>query len=179
VNCAAGRAPLVLFVTAALAYAADRVSKLWAVRALLGHPIDLIPGAVTLRYVTNSGGAFSLGQGAPWLFAGVTVVVAGLIVAVSFRPRGTLNAVALGLVLGGALGNLTDRILHGPGVTGRVVDFLDFHVWPIFNLADASIVIGALLLAWTALRAESSDRRSEPGDASSSGSRATDSSDDG
>jgi len=150
----ASRAPVVLFGTAALVYAADRLTKLWAVRALSDHPIEVIRGVFTLRYVTNSGGAFSLGQGAPWLFAAVTVVVAGLIVAVAFRSRSTLAAVALGLILGGALGNLTDRIVRGSGLRGRVVDFVDFHVWPVFNLADASIVIGALLLAFAALRAE-------------------------
>lgn len=149
---AARRAPVILFATAAAVYAADRLTKLWASRTLPGHPIDLIPGALTLRYVTNSGGAFSLGQNAPWLFATVSVVVVVLIVAVSFRRRSALTAVALGLVLGGALGNLTDRIVRGSGLRGRVVDFIDVHVWPIFNLADASIVIGALILALAAFR---------------------------
>jgi signal peptidase II len=159
----ADRAPVALFVTAALVYGADRLTKLWAVRALSDRPIDVIQGVLTLRYVSNSGGAFSLGQGAPWLFAAVTVVVAGLIVAVAFRSRSLLSAVALGLVLGGALGNLTDRIVRGSGLRGRVVDFIDFHVWPIFNLADASIVIGALLLAFTALRAERSTSAADDG----------------
>jgi signal peptidase II len=62
--------------------------------------------------------------------------------------------VALGLVLGGALGNLTDRIVRGPGVSGRVVDFIDFHVWPVFNVADSAIVIGAVLLAMGGIRRE-------------------------
>jgi signal peptidase II len=55
--------------------------------------------------------------------------------------------VAVGLILGGALGNLTDRATRGPGFGGRVVDFIDVHVWPIFNVADTAIVVGALLLA--------------------------------
>jgi signal peptidase II len=156
----AGRAPVLLLATASLVYLADRLTKLWAVRVLSRHPIDIIRGAITLRFVTNSGGAFSLGQGAPWLFAAVTVVVAGLIIAVAFRARSTLSAVALGLVLGGALGNLTDRIVRGPSLRGRVVDFVDLHVWPIFNLADASIVIGALLLAFAALRSDRAAGRS-------------------
>ena len=56
------------------------------------------------------------------------------------------------MILGGALGNLTDRILHGPGVSGRVVDFIDFRVWPVFNLADASIVVGAALVVLAGMR---------------------------
>jgi signal peptidase II len=158
------RAPIILFLTAGCVYVADRLTKLWATHTLRERPIDLIRGVLTLQYTTNSGGAFSLGQGAPWLFAGVTIVVACLIVAVAFRPRSTLSAVALGLVLGGALGNLTDRIVRGPGLTGRVVDFVDLHVWPVFNVADASIVVGALLLAWAALRADRAERIQGPAD---------------
>ncbi len=56
---------------------------------------------------------------------------------------------ALGLILGGALGNLTDRIVRGPGFSGRVVDFVDFQVWPIFNVADTAIVVGAIVLAFS------------------------------
>jgi signal peptidase II len=160
------RAPTILFVTAGVVYLADRLSKLWAAHALQGHPIDVIRGVLTLQYTTNSGGAFSLGQGAPWLFAGVTIVVVCLIVGVAFRRRTAWSAVALGLVLGGALGNLTDRIVRGPGLTGRVVDFVDLHVWPVFNVADASIVVGAFLLAWAALRADRAARNERPADGS-------------
>lgn len=159
---AARRAPAILFLTAAGVYAADRLTKLWAAHALRDHPIEVIRGVLTLQYTTNSGGAFSLGQGAPWLFAGVTIVVACLIVGVSFRRRSALSAVALGLVLGGALGNLTDRVVRGPGLSGRVIDFVDLHVWPVFNVADASIVAGALLLAWAAVRADRAERRVSP-----------------
>jgi signal peptidase II len=66
---------------------------------------------------------------------------------------------ALGLVLGGALGNLTDRAIRGSGFGGRVVDFIDLHVWPVFNLADSAIVVGAIVLAWMGLR----ERREDEG----------------
>ncbi|MBI2238155.1 MAG: signal peptidase II, partial [Actinobacteria bacterium] len=89
---------------------------------------------------------FGLGGSAPWLFAGATILVSAVIVLASARLSRPLVAVALGLVLGGALGNLTDRISRGPGLSGRVVDFIDLHVWPVFNLADSAIVVGALLL---------------------------------
>ena len=82
-------------------------------------------------------------------------------VAVSFRPHSTLMAVGLGMVLGGALGNLTDRVVRGPGLSGKVIDFVDFHIWPIFNAADSAIVIGAGLILLASAR--SGDR--EPAEA--------------
>ena len=145
-----------LYAAAALAYAADRVTKVLAESALAGRPpVTIIPGVLDLRYTTNSGGAFGLGQSAPWLFAGATIAVAIAIVVASFRLTRTSIAVSLGLILGGALGNLTDRLANGSGfLSGRVVDFVDVHVWPVFNLADSSIVVGALLLALVGLRRE-------------------------
>jgi len=146
------RAATLLFGTASMAYLLDRVSKLWAEHTLPGHPIDVIPGVLTLRYTSNSGGAFSVGEGTPWLFVGATVAVVAAILVTAFRHRGRLHAIALGLVLGGALANLTDRVIRGPGLRGRVVDFIDLHVWPVFNAADSAIVVGALLIAVATLR---------------------------
>jgi len=146
------RAAGTLFVTAVLAYGADRITKIWAEATLPAGPIDLVPGVLTLRFTTNSGGAFSIGQRAPWFFVGVTAIVVAIILATSFRHTSRVVGASLGLVLGGALGNLTDRISRGSGMRGRVVDFIDFHVWPVFNLADSAIVIGAVLLAWAGLR---------------------------
>jgi signal peptidase II len=143
------RGALLLFAAAGAAYLLDRLTKVWAEHTLPGAPIDVIPGVLTLRFTTNSGGAFSLGRSAPWLFAGATIIVSGAIIATAFRHRNLLAAFALGLILGGALGNLTDRIVRGPGLTGRVVDFVDLHVWPIFNVADSAIVVGAILLAFS------------------------------
>ncbi len=143
-----------LFTAAGVAYVLDRCSKVWAERTLPDAPIDVIPGVLTLRFTTNSGGAFSIGGSAPWIFATATIVVSIIIVVTAFRHRSTLTAVALGLILGGALGNLTDRIVRGPGFSGRVVDFVDLHVWPIFNVADSAIVVGAVLLAVASVRAD-------------------------
>lgn len=136
-----------LYATAAVAYAADRLTKVWAEHVLAGHrPIEVIPGVLRLAYTTNSGGAFGIGGRAPLLFATASILVSVVIVAYSFRMQHALAAVSLGLVLGGALGNLTDRLLRGSGFDGRVVDFIDFRIWPVFNLADGAIVIGAALL---------------------------------
>lgn len=146
---------LALYATAAVAYALDRVTKLWVEAALAGRaPIEIVPGVLSFNYTTNSGGAFGLGRSTPWLFAGATVLVSVVIVFVSFRLDRRPLALALGLILGGALGNLTDRIVNGPGLAGYVIDFIDLQVWPVFNLADASIVVGAILLALSSARRE-------------------------
>jgi signal peptidase II len=141
------RAAQTLFVAAFVAYGADRITKIWAEATLPGNPIEVIPGVLTFRFTENSGGAFSIGRSAPWFFVAVTAVVVIAILATSFRHTNRFVAASLGLVLGGALGNLTDRAFRGPGFRGRVVDFIDLHVWPVFNLADTAIVVGAILLA--------------------------------
>jgi len=153
---------LALYATAAVAYVLDRVTKLWVEAALAGRaPIEIVPGVLSFNYTTNSGGAFGLGRSAPWVFAGATVLVSVVIVFVSFRLDRRPLALALGLILGGALGNLTDRILNGPGLSGSVVDFIDLQVWPVFNLADASIVVGAILLAMSTARREGPEGMAE------------------
>ena len=156
------RAALTLFVTALLSYGADRITKVWAAAPLPGSPIDVVPGVLTFRFTTNSGGAFSIGQRAPWFFVGVTAVVVVIILATSFRHTSRIAGASLGLVLGGALGNLTDRAFRDQGMRGRVVDFIDFHVWPVFNLADCAIVIGAILLAWVGLRERPGEQKEQP-----------------
>ena len=138
---------MILFGTAAGVFLADRLTKVWAEQSLAQHAVDVIGGVLTLRFTTNSGGAFSLGQSAPWFFAAATLVVSALIVLTAFRLRSVLASVALGLILGGALGNLADRAFRGPSLRGHVVDFIDLHWWPVFNLADSAVVIGAILMA--------------------------------
>jgi signal peptidase II len=146
---------LVLYASAAAVYAIDRVTKVWAEAALAGQPpIDVIPGVLSFTYTTNSGGAFGLGRSAPWLFATATITVSIVTVVVSFRMSRASIAVALGLILGGALGNLTDRAVNGSGLSGHVTDFIDLQVWPVFNLADSAIVVGAIMLAISTGRRE-------------------------
>jgi signal peptidase II len=135
------------------AYAIDRITKALAVRSLAGHdPIVLIPHVLDLRYTENSGGAFSILGGHAWLFFLATIAICMVIVAAAFRLTSRLTALGLGLILGGALGNLTDRITRGSGISGRVVDFIHLHNWPVFNLADSSIVVGAILVVLVGMR---------------------------
>lgn len=154
----AARLAVLLYGVAAVAYALDRVTKAWVETSLAGRPpIDVIPRVLRFTYTTNSGGAFGLGRSAPWLFATATILVVGVIVVVSLRLTRPSVAVALGLVLGGALGNLTDRAIGGAALSGRVIDFIDFRVWPVFNVADMAIVAGAVLLAITSLRSQGAE----------------------
>jgi signal peptidase II len=146
------RGGLLILGTAGIVVLLDRLTKVWAERSFAAHPRDVIEGVLTFRFTTNSGGAFSFGDSAPLVFAVAAIVVCAAIALTAFRGRPTLHAVALGLILGGALGNLLDRILRGPGLSGRVVDFIDPHVWPVFNLADAAVVSGAVLLALQSFR---------------------------
>ncbi len=159
------RAAVLLFSVAGAVWLLDRLSKAWAVSRLQGRPMEIIGGVLTLRYTTNTGGAFSLGTRAPALFAVATIAVALAIVATSLRHTSLLTAAALGLILGGGLGNLTDRLVRGPGLSGTVVDFVDLHVWPVFNAADSAIVVGAVLLAVTAWRRDRGAHGKEPADA--------------
>jgi signal peptidase II len=147
------RGAALLFGVAALTYVADRLTKVWAESTLVDAPIDVIHGVLTLRFTTNSGGAFSIGGSSPWIFVTASVVVIGIIIVTAFRHNHAPAAVAVGLILGGALGNLTDRAIRGADFHGRVVDFIDLHVWPVFNLADTAIVVGALILAFGSFRA--------------------------
>jgi signal peptidase II len=142
-----GRLAAILYGAAVGVYLLDRLTKYLAEHHLAGRPpVEVIPHVVRLRYTTNSGGAFGLFGSQPWIFFGATLVVCGAIVLASARLTSRTTSVGLGLILGGAVGNLTDRIIRGPGVSGRVVDFIDFRIWPVFNAADSAIVIGALVI---------------------------------
>jgi signal peptidase II len=155
-----GRRRLALFATvAALALSADVVSKVLVVATISpSAPKRLLGGAVYLVLTRNGGAAFSVGPSATILFTAVAVVVIAILVRIAGRLRSVGWAVALGLVLGGAMGNLIDRLTRSPGIgRGHVVDWIsllcdDGHIWPIFNLADTAIVCGAILAAVLAVR---------------------------
>jgi signal peptidase II len=153
------RPAVLLFATALLVFLLDRSSKWFAVHSLADRaPVRLIPGVLQLTYTTNTGGAFGIFDHAPWLFAVATIVISILIVRASAGVSRPIVAIALGLVLGGALGNLADRISGGVSLSGHVVDFIDFRIWPVFNLADSAIVIGALLLVVATISGSSRSR---------------------
>ena len=150
------RRALALYGTAAAVLALDQLTKHLVVSNLAGRPpVDLVGDIVQLRYTTNSGGAFSLLTGAPLFFGIMALVIIGGIVYASRRAQPLSMLVILGLILGGALGNLTDRLLRGDALLrGEVVDFIKFGILPVFNLADSCVVVGGILLAIFLGRAE-------------------------
>jgi signal peptidase II len=136
------RARLALIgAVAAVVAVADQLTKAWALDRLAAGDVHVV-GPVWLRLTYNTGGAFSLGRGNPWFFAVAALVLAVVLILFGRHLRSPLVAVALGLVVGGAAGNLADRLLRDTG--GAVVDFVDVGFWPVFNLADAAVTMGAI-----------------------------------
>jgi signal peptidase II len=144
----------VLFSVAAFAYALDLVSKLIVVAKLEHHaPVRLIGDWLQLEAIRNAGAAFSFGEAYTVIF---TVIAAAVIVVIARLARKLYSlpwAIALGLLLGGALGNLTDRVFRAPGVfKGAVVDFISPKHFAVFNLADSAIVCGGILIVLLSFR---------------------------
>jgi signal peptidase II len=129
---------------AAVVVAVDQATKSWAVHRLAHGDIHVV-WKLDLVLTYNSGASFSLAQGWAPVIAAVAVVAVVLLLAVARRVRSDSVAVALGLVVGGALGNLIDRVVRGHH--GAVVDFIALHFWPTFNVADSCIVVGAIASA--------------------------------
>ena len=144
-----------LLVSAAIV-AADLATKAWIARAFLPGEVHTVTPFFNLVLVYNTGAAFSFLAGAGgwqrWFFMGVSIAVSIVIVAMLRRnaPQQKLLSSALALVLGGAVGNLYDRL-----TLGHVVDFVQLHAagyyWPAFNVADSAISVGVALLVWDSL----------------------------
>lgn len=145
---------ILLLLVALLTIALDVATKLLVVADLEGKtPIRILGGAVTLAVSRNSGAAFSFAQGATVIFTLVAVAVAVTIVRTLPKLRSAGWAVTLGLLLGGAVGNLLDRLLRAPGVgRGAVVDFISVPHFATFNVADSAITVGAALAVLLSLR---------------------------
>lgn len=132
----------------------DQLTKVWAVAALsTGRVVDVIPGVFDLVLTRNPGAAFSLGTGLTAALSALAIVVVIVVIRAASRLRDTGWAIGLGCLLGGALGNLTDRILREPSfMRGHVIDFLHIHHWPVFNLADCAITVAAVIIIWRTWR---------------------------
>lgn len=141
--------------------ALDQTTKALAVAHLTeGQPRDLVGSALRLHLTRNAGAAFSTATGMTWVFTLVALAVVVVVIRVASRLGSRIWALALGLLLGGALGNLSDRLFRAPGVArGHVVDFLEFPHWPIWNLADASIVSAGVLVVLLTLKGVGLDGR--------------------
>jgi signal peptidase II len=159
----------ILAAAAAAVLLVDALTKQWALSGLTDRqPLRLLGGAVYLDVIRNSGAAFSLGTGYTFVFPVITVLVIGWIGWTARRLRSVPWALALGLVLGGALGNLADRVFRAPGpMVGHVVDFISLfgpegRYFAVFNAADSALCIGvalAVLLELTGRRVDGTRTR--------------------
>jgi signal peptidase II len=148
--------PLILhsgiyFLFAAAMVAADQFLKYLAVSHLaLNTPVPLIPGVCSLTLVQNRGAAFGMLRGQQWVFVAASLCAGaylGYLLVRRARSFPVSLNFSLALILSGAAGNLIDRLR-----VGYVIDYLDFHFWPVFNLADSAITVGAVLVGWRILR---------------------------
>ena len=175
------RAWTLFAVVAAVVYAADQISKRAAVDQLTGRDDVQVLGEVLQLHLTrNPGAAFSLGTG---LTVGLSCLAIAATVAVLFVSRRVVDrvwAAGLGALLAGITGNLTDRMLREPGpFRGHVIDFLQLPNWPIFNIADISINVGAGLILLQVVRGIRMDGTRHAGDSEDSdGTDGTDGTDD-
>lgn len=142
-----------LFLPALLVVVLDQVTKhlFWRI----GQNFEIIPGYFNITLVKNAGAAFGMFQGARVFFVTASFIAVGLIIFLGLRlpPAQRTRRILLGLILGGAIGNLIDRV-----ASGEVIDFLQIgiagHYWPVFNVADAGVTVGAALLILYALRSQ-------------------------
>jgi signal peptidase II len=142
------------FLLAGLVVVLDQLTKLWAVAALSDGPVPVLDGVLRLRLTRNPGGAFSLLTGFTPLLALLAAAMAVVIVRTARRATDPVMAYSLGLVLGGAVGNLVDRLVRAPGfLRGEVIDFIRVPYWPTFNLADSAITVGVVLIVLRGWRA--------------------------
>lgn len=145
---ASWRALAVLGALAVVAYGLDQLTKLWVTSTMLeGQRIPVLPPLLHWYYIRNSGAAFSIGENVTWVFSIIMTLVSAAIIVYAPRVRSVAWATALGLVLGGALGNLTDRLFREPSFgMGHVVDFIQLPNFAIFNVADSAVVTGVVLI---------------------------------
>ena len=137
-----------LLMVAALVLGLDVLTKVLAVKLLVpGQPVEIIGDTITWTLVRNSGAAFSMATGYTWV---LTLIATGVVLGIIWMGRRLVSlwwALGLGMILGGAVGNLMDRFFRSPGpLRGHVVDFLSVGWWPVFNVADSAVVCGAVLL---------------------------------
>ena len=143
-----------LLAVAAFVLVADVVSKAIVVAKMPDHPpIRLLGGLLTITYTRNGGAAFSIGTSMTIVFTAIALGVIIYILRAARNLRSVGWAIALGLLLGGATGNLLDRLFRAPGVfQGHVVDWIELPHWPVFNLADSAVVCAGFLVVLLALR---------------------------
>lgn len=143
----------VVVIAAVAVLVVDQLTKVWAVARLEGQPpVEVVGGVLQLTFVRNPGAAFSLGAGSTILVSLIALVIVAVLMFRARNLRSVWWAIAIGGMIGGAIGNLTDRVFREPGgLSGHVVDFLALPFWPVFNVADMAVVGSAILMVVLAL----------------------------
>ena len=142
------RSPVGPLVLAGVVVVLDQLTKIWAVAALSDGPVEVIGTLLQFRLIRNPGGAFSLLTGLTPVLAVLAAAMVVYIIRTTRRTTDVVMAYSLGLVLGGAVGNLIDRLVRSPGfLRGEVVDFIKVPNWPTFNIADCAITVGVIVVA--------------------------------
>ena len=136
---------------------ADLLTKRWASIEFAGNPVTIIDGWLGFTFVENPGAAFGTFRSGGSVIAVAAIIISLVVIGAMAFPRPRLELVALGLVLGGAVGNLVDRIARGPGlVDGKVIDWIELWIIPTFNIADMAVNAAVVLLLVQAWRTRSS-----------------------
>jgi signal peptidase II len=136
------RRSAVIVAVAGAVVVLDQLTKTWALHHLRDGPHHVI-WTLRLNLTFNTGVAFSEARGSTPVVTVIALVVVALLLVIARRTSGTLTAIILGLIIGGALGNLVDRLIRHHA--GGVIDFIDFQWWPVFNVADAAITVGVVM----------------------------------
>ncbi|AOY77381.1 signal peptidase II [Clostridium formicaceticum] len=138
------------YIISFVVFLLDQISKILVLKYLkdVGE-IPIINNVLHFTYVENRGAAFGVLQGQRWFFILITILIIGFIIVYFRKNKHYPKPMMLGLslIVGGALGNLVDRVLYN-----FVVDFIDFRIWPVFNIADSAIVIGQILVIYVILK---------------------------
>ena len=142
-----------LFALAFIIWAVDFLTKNWALAHLTSSPRPILGTFLQLTLLRNPGAAFSMATGFTIIFTAISIGVALFITRYANRITSTPWRIVAALVLGGVLGNLTDRIFRAPGfLYGHVIDWIELPHWPVFNLADSAIVIAAVIAILQTIR---------------------------
>lgn len=148
--------PFILIVSI-LVFGFDQLTKFWIRTSFSpGASRPILPGIFHLTFVTNTGSAFGLFQGGSFFFIFLSIITITILLVLAWRKRkifSPLVKLSFGFLLGGVCGNLIDRLRFG-----AVVDFLDFRIWPVFNVADSCITLGVIFLSFHLLRTKSASR---------------------
>jgi signal peptidase II len=154
------RPATILAIAAAAIVVVDQITKAVVVSNMSeGQTIPVIDGVLHWTFVRNPGAAFSLFTQVPWLFTILASLISLWIISQARKLTSLAQAWCFGAILGGALGNLIDRFFRAPGgPSGHVVDMIDLRVWPVFNVADMGVTLGALALVIVSWREERSKK---------------------